>query len=277
MKLSDWAKKNGISYKTAWRWFKDGKLPVEAEQMPSGTIIVKGADDMSNLPDYYRTTFKDMSKDMPKDFSKVDYYTMRKIQEVMFEKVYKFESMNSNQCVLLFGVDIPQIDLGNFIYFDSNYRHNEPGSIKDFRFVHDIYYTYNFERGGINISWFRKKFGVEMDTKSIEEAVNNSEDNISKEAKDAIEFLDMFMEKSDFFTYAEDELQDAFKYIIDLAKDAIYPLEGESLKDGFFDIVSSGVDDYLKHRVRGPRTKIPKDDDVRALNQALRDFEGYVG
>jgi putative resolvase len=28
MKLSDWARANGISYKTAWLWWKRGKLPV---------------------------------------------------------------------------------------------------------------------------------------------------------------------------------------------------------------------------------------------------------
>ncbi|MCI0525802.1 MAG: IS607 family transposase [Acidobacteria bacterium] len=43
MKLSKWAKQQGVSYMTAWRWFRDGKLPVEAEQMPTGTIIVKEA------------------------------------------------------------------------------------------------------------------------------------------------------------------------------------------------------------------------------------------
>lgn len=41
MKLSNWAKKQGISYQTAWRWWKNGKLPVDAEQMKSGTIIIK--------------------------------------------------------------------------------------------------------------------------------------------------------------------------------------------------------------------------------------------
>lgn len=41
MKLSDWAKKQGISYLTAYRWFRDGKLPVEAYQSESGTIIIK--------------------------------------------------------------------------------------------------------------------------------------------------------------------------------------------------------------------------------------------
>jgi hypothetical protein len=40
MKLSDWAKKQGISYLTAYRWFKGGSLPVEAYQSDSGTIIV---------------------------------------------------------------------------------------------------------------------------------------------------------------------------------------------------------------------------------------------
>ena len=40
MKLSDWAKAQGISYQTAWRWFKTGRLPVNATQMPSGTILV---------------------------------------------------------------------------------------------------------------------------------------------------------------------------------------------------------------------------------------------
>jgi putative resolvase len=39
MKLSAWAKKQGVSYKTAWRWFKAGTLP-RAEQMPSGTVVV---------------------------------------------------------------------------------------------------------------------------------------------------------------------------------------------------------------------------------------------
>lgn len=41
MKLSIWAKKQGISYRTAWRWFKLGKLPVAAEQTKTGTILIK--------------------------------------------------------------------------------------------------------------------------------------------------------------------------------------------------------------------------------------------
>jgi putative resolvase len=37
MKLSAWAKANGLRYQTAWR---NGKLPVPAEQLPTGTVIV---------------------------------------------------------------------------------------------------------------------------------------------------------------------------------------------------------------------------------------------
>ena len=41
MKLSEWARGQGISYRTAWRWFKAGTLPVPAEQAATGTILVK--------------------------------------------------------------------------------------------------------------------------------------------------------------------------------------------------------------------------------------------
>ncbi len=41
MKLSAWAKEQGISYQAAWRMYRDGKLPVPVEKLPTGTIIVK--------------------------------------------------------------------------------------------------------------------------------------------------------------------------------------------------------------------------------------------
>ncbi|CAB4197063.1 hypothetical protein UFOVP1290_583 [uncultured Caudovirales phage] len=46
MKLKDWADKQGISYLTSYRWFKEGTLPVPAYQTESGTIIVQ--DDSEN-------------------------------------------------------------------------------------------------------------------------------------------------------------------------------------------------------------------------------------
>jgi len=40
MKLRQWADKQGISYLTALRWFKAGKIP-NSTQFPSGTIIIQ--------------------------------------------------------------------------------------------------------------------------------------------------------------------------------------------------------------------------------------------
>lgn len=40
MKLSVWAKQQGISYRSAWDLFKKGQLPVPSMQLVTGTIIV---------------------------------------------------------------------------------------------------------------------------------------------------------------------------------------------------------------------------------------------
>ena len=39
MKLSQYAKRAGVTYKTAWRWWKQGQL--DASQTPTGTVIVR--------------------------------------------------------------------------------------------------------------------------------------------------------------------------------------------------------------------------------------------
>lgn len=41
MKLKDWADRVGVSYLTAYRWFKSGKFPIPAFQTESGTIVVE--------------------------------------------------------------------------------------------------------------------------------------------------------------------------------------------------------------------------------------------
>ena len=39
LKLSEYAKKNSITYQTAWNHFKQGKIP-NARQLPSGTVVI---------------------------------------------------------------------------------------------------------------------------------------------------------------------------------------------------------------------------------------------
>jgi len=46
MKLSEYAKQIGISYQTAWRHFKSGKIPYPTKKLPSGTVIVDYSPDL---------------------------------------------------------------------------------------------------------------------------------------------------------------------------------------------------------------------------------------
>lgn len=39
MKLSEYAEKNSVTYRTAWNWFKAGKIP-HARKSDSGGIVV---------------------------------------------------------------------------------------------------------------------------------------------------------------------------------------------------------------------------------------------
>ena len=48
MKLIDYAHKMGISYKTAWRWYKAGEI--QGKQMDTGTILVLEEDAVSSQP-----------------------------------------------------------------------------------------------------------------------------------------------------------------------------------------------------------------------------------
>jgi len=73
MKLSSWAKSQGISYKTAWRWFDEGKLPVPAEQTATGTILVKTSEskEKSECVVYARVSSSDQKADLDRQIARV--------------------------------------------------------------------------------------------------------------------------------------------------------------------------------------------------------------
>lgn len=72
MKLSAWAKKQGISYRTAWRWFKEGKLPVDVEQMPTGSIIIKEPSfTAKQVAIYTRVSSSDQKNDLERQISRL--------------------------------------------------------------------------------------------------------------------------------------------------------------------------------------------------------------
>lgn len=80
MKLSEWAKQQGISYKTAWRWYTEGKLPVPAEQAPSGTIIVKVPEEKGagSTAIYARVSSSDQKNDLNGQVARVLAYANKK-------------------------------------------------------------------------------------------------------------------------------------------------------------------------------------------------------
>lgn len=61
IRLSQWARENSMSYSGAYNLFKQGKLPVRAEQLKSGTILVEAGG--------ATTSCKVLDKDTGRSFS----------------------------------------------------------------------------------------------------------------------------------------------------------------------------------------------------------------
>jgi putative resolvase len=75
MRLKEWAAQQGIHYQTAWKWFRDGKLPVPALQTPSGTILVQPAaatpSEDGGLGLYARVSSHDQRTDLDRQVSRL--------------------------------------------------------------------------------------------------------------------------------------------------------------------------------------------------------------
>lgn len=91
MKLSVWAKKQGISYITAYRWFKDGKIP-EAVQYDSGTILVPEINNVKSLDTkkcviYCRVSNQSRKKELDYQVKRCEDFALAR--GLIVEKVYK--------------------------------------------------------------------------------------------------------------------------------------------------------------------------------------------
>lgn len=90
MKLSDYAKKVGVTYKTAWNWFKAGDIK-NAYKLPSGTIIVP--DESDEVPErgvvlYARTSSSQNKKLLEDQAKRLEAYAIArgyKIKKVVKE------------------------------------------------------------------------------------------------------------------------------------------------------------------------------------------------
>lgn len=77
MKLSEWAKLQGISYKTAWRMWRDGRLPVPAEQLATGTVIIHQPVNASNgVALYARVSSSDQKADLDRQLARLTEFAI---------------------------------------------------------------------------------------------------------------------------------------------------------------------------------------------------------
>jgi predicted site-specific integrase-resolvase len=72
MKLTTWATQQGISYKTAFRWFQAGTLPVPVTQLPTGTILVHPPQPTADgVAIYARVSSGDQKDDLDRQLSRL--------------------------------------------------------------------------------------------------------------------------------------------------------------------------------------------------------------
>ena len=75
MKLSTWAKREGIGYQAAWRMFKAGKLPCPSHRLVTGTIIVEAeAATPNGVALYARVSSRDQKKDLEAQLGRLAVY-----------------------------------------------------------------------------------------------------------------------------------------------------------------------------------------------------------
>ncbi len=66
MSLSEWARLEGVHYQPAWKWFKQGTLPVAARQTATGTILVDEPrrEEAAGVALYARVSSSDQREDL---------------------------------------------------------------------------------------------------------------------------------------------------------------------------------------------------------------------
>jgi len=108
MKLSDWAKLQGISYLTAYKWFKSGKIP-NAKQYDTGTILIslekENISDNNSCVIYCRVSNQSRKKELEYQVQRCEDFARSKGLSV--NKIYKevASGMNDKRRELLKMID----------------------------------------------------------------------------------------------------------------------------------------------------------------------------
>jgi putative resolvase len=80
MRLREWADRQGVHYQTAWKWFRDGTLPVPATQTATGTILVLSDSEeleAGGLGLYARVSSHDQRSDLDRQVARLSEWAAK--------------------------------------------------------------------------------------------------------------------------------------------------------------------------------------------------------
>jgi putative resolvase len=91
MKLAEWARANSVHPQTAYRWFRQGTMPVPARRLPSGTILVdppSGGSAIGRAAVYARVSAHDQRADLDRQVARLTQWATERgvvVAEVVTE------------------------------------------------------------------------------------------------------------------------------------------------------------------------------------------------
>lgn len=73
MKLSEWAKRNGVHYQTAWQWARDGNMPVPVVKTATGRYLIldTATGEAGRVVAYCRVSSGDQKADLERQAGRV--------------------------------------------------------------------------------------------------------------------------------------------------------------------------------------------------------------
>jgi len=99
MKLSQYAKKAGVTSKTAWRWYKAGAL--DAYQTPTGTIVVREENHLTpttgSIALYARVSEASQKQDLERQLQRLRDYAAAKGYNVSKEVTELASGLNDSR------------------------------------------------------------------------------------------------------------------------------------------------------------------------------------
>lgn len=108
MKLSEYAKRVGVTYKTAWQWWNAGQL--DAYQLPTGTIIVREPQSAaSGVALYARVSSADQKEDVARQMQRLREYAAARGYQVVAEVTEIASGLNDERPKLKKALTDPRV------------------------------------------------------------------------------------------------------------------------------------------------------------------------